>query len=60
MKNFIVAIPGGFVQVGDYHTPTFFSVKTAQEATKLSESVARTVASTLHKGLAIQIDNNGE
>lgn len=54
MKNFIVAIPGGFVEIIG---PQYFSVATPQQATKLSESVARTVASTLHKGLAIQIDN---
>lgn len=44
MKNFIVAIPGGFVQIGDYHTPIFFSVKTAEEATRFSEFVATRVS----------------
>lgn len=58
MKNFIVAIPGGFVQVGDYHTPTFFSVKTAAEATRFSESVALTVARISYKGQAIQVEGN--
>lgn len=56
MKNYIVALPGGFVQVGDYHTPELFVVKTADEATRLSESVALTIARKVRNGTAIQIE----